>query len=52
MNLYTRDIHRVGYAEMADATIERVYVRDLLGMRVAFEVGLQLEIDVKEGDPL
>lgn len=40
MNLYTRNIHRVEYVEMADATIERVYVRDLPGMRVAFEVGL------------
>lgn len=50
MNLYTRNVHRVGYAEMIDATIERVYVRDLPGMRVAFEVGMQLEIDVKEGD--
>ena len=25
MNLYTRNVHRVGYAEMIDATIERVY---------------------------
>lgn len=50
MNLYTRNVHRVGYAEMIDATIERVYVRDLPGMRVAFEVGMQLEIDIKEGD--
>ena len=50
MDLYTRNVHRVGYAEMVDATIERVYVRDLPGMRVAFEVGMQLEIDVKEGD--
>lgn len=50
MDLYTRNVHRVGHAEMIDATIERVYVRDLPEMRVAFEVGMQLEIDVKEGD--
>ena len=50
MNLYTRNVHRIGFVEMTDATIERVYVRDLPGMRVAFEIGLQLEIDVKEGD--
>lgn len=50
MDLYTRNVHRIGSAEMIDATIERVYVRDLPGMRVAFEVGMQLEIDVKEGD--
>lgn len=50
MDLYARNVHRVGHAEMIDATIERVYVRDLPEMRVAFEVGMQLEIDVKEGD--
>lgn len=50
MDLYTRNVHRVGHAEMIDATIERVYVRNLPKMRVAFEVGMQLEIDVKEGD--
>lgn len=50
MDLYARKVHRVGYAELVDATIERVYVRDLPGMRVAFEAGLQLEIEVKEGD--
>lgn len=42
MDLYTRNVHRVGHAEMIDATIERVYVRDLPEMRVAFEVGMQL----------
>ena len=50
MDLYTRNVHCVRHAQMIDATIERVYVRDLPGMRVAFEVGMQLEIDVKEGD--
>lgn len=50
MDLYTRSAHRVGHAEIIDATIERVYAQDLPEMRVAFEVGMQLEIDVKEGD--
>lgn len=50
MDLYTRNVHRIGHVEMIDATIERVYVRDLPEKRVAFEVGMQLEIDVKEGD--
>lgn len=50
MDLYTRNFHCVEHAEMIDAIIERVYVRDLPEMRVSFEVGLQLEIDVKEGD--
>ncbi len=50
LNLYTRKIHRIGTVEMVDALVQRVYVRDLPGMRVAFEVGLELELDVKEGD--
>ena len=50
MNLYTRNVHRVGYAEMINATIERVNVRDLPGMRVALAVSMQLEIDVKHAD--
>lgn len=52
MNLYTQNVHRVRYTKMVDATIELVYVRDLPEMRVAFEFGMQLEIDVKEGDCL
>lgn len=50
LNLYTRNVHRIGIVEMVDASVHRVYVRDLPGMRVAFEVGLELELDVKEGD--
>lgn len=50
MNLYTRKVHRIGSVDMADASIERVYVRDLPGTRVAFEVGLELTLDVHEGD--
>ena len=50
LNLYTRKVHRIGSVEMVDASVQRVYVRDLLGMRVAFEVGFELEHDVKEGD--
>ena len=41
MDLYTRNVHRVGHAEMIDATIERVYVRDLPEKRVACEVGMK-----------
>lgn len=50
LNLYTRNVHRIGTVEMVDASVQRVYVRDLPEMRVAFEVGLELELDVKEGD--
>lgn len=50
LNLYTRNVHRIGTVELVDATVQRVYVQDLPGMRVAFEVGIELELDVKEGD--
>lgn len=50
MNLYLKRVHLVGYVEMTDVTVQRVYVRDLPGMRVAFEVGLELEIEVHEGN--
>lgn len=50
LDLYTRNVHRIGEVEFVDATIQRVYVQDLPGMRVAFDVGLELELTVKEGD--
>ena len=50
LNLYAPNVHRIGYVEMMDATVKRVYVRDLPGMRVAFEGGLELKLEVKEGD--
>ena len=50
LDLYTRHVHRIGAVEFVDATIQRVYVQDLPGMRVAFDVGLELELTVKEGD--
>ena len=50
LNLYTRRVRRIGEIEFADATIQRVYVQDRPNMRVAFDVGLELELIVKEGD--
>ena len=50
LNLYAPNVHRIGFVEMMDATVQRVYVRDLPETRVAFEVGLELELGVKEGD--
>ncbi len=46
LNLYTRNVHHIGAVEMVDASVQRVYVRDLPGMRVAFEFGLELELDL------
>ena len=50
LDLYARRVHKIGEVEFIDAEIKRVYVRDLPGMAVAFEVGLELEIEVKEGN--
>ena len=50
LNLYTRNVRKIGTVEFVDATIQRVYVQDLPGMRVAFDVGLELELTVREGD--
>lgn len=52
LDLYTRNVHRIGEVEFVDATIQRVYVQDLPGMRVAFDVGFELKLTVKEGDYL
>lgn len=50
LDLYTRHVHKIGAVEFVDATIQRVYVQDLPEMRVTFDVGLELELTVKEGD--
>lgn len=48
--LHTGHIRKIGDVEISDATIQRVYIRDLPGMRVGFGVGLELELSIKEGD--
>lgn len=50
LDFRTSRVHRVGVLELQDATIERVYVSDLPGMKVAFDVGLELEVLIKEDD--
>lgn len=50
LNLHTNRVHRIGDVELIDANIQRVYVEDLPGMKVKFDVGIELELDVKEGD--
>lgn len=50
LDFRTSRVHRVGDLELQDATIERVYVSDLPGMKVAFDVGVELEVLLKEDD--
>lgn len=49
-DLYTRKIHRVGSVEMVDGRVERVYVEDRSEMCVAFDVGFEVDLDIREGD--
>ncbi len=50
LELDSRRVRRIGEVGMTDAHIERVYVHDLPGMKVSFDVGLELEIEIKEPD--
>lgn len=50
LNLYTRKVHRIGSVELFDATIQRVYIEDLPGMMVGFDVCMELELCLHEGD--
>lgn len=46
--LYTKKVHTVGAVELVDATVQRVYVADLPGMKVKFDVGFELEVKEKD----
>lgn len=50
LGLRTSRVHKIGTVELTDAYVERVYVRDLPDMMVAFEVGLELEVTISESD--
>lgn len=50
MDFRTYRVHRMGAIELQDATIQRVYVSDLPNMQLAFDVGLELEVVIKEDD--
>lgn len=50
LDLRTRRVSRIGDVEFVDANIQRVYVRDLPGMRVAFDVGIELELCVHDAN--
>ena len=50
LDLRTWHVSRIGEVEFVDANIQRVYVRDLPGMRVAFDVGLELDLCVHDAN--
>ena len=50
LDLRTRSVHRIGAVEVVDGWIQCVYVSDLPGMHVAFDVGFEIDLSVGEGD--
>ncbi len=50
LNLYTRKVRKIGSVELIDVTIQRVYIEDMPGMMVGFDVCMELELCVREGD--
>jgi len=50
MDLWTKNVHRIGSVDVDDVIVQRVYIHDLPEMRVEFEVGLELQLTVHEGD--
>lgn len=50
MELSSRKVEHIDNAEIVDATVERVYVTDRPGSRIAFDVGLELQICVSSAD--
>lgn len=50
MDLYTKHVHRIGSVELSEIYIRRVYVEDLPSSMVKFDVGLELELYVREGN--
>ena len=50
LDLRLKRVSHVGSVDFVDATIQRVYVSDLPGMKVAFTVGLELELSVRDAN--
>lgn len=51
MNLETIRVPTIDSYELADAKVQRVYVSDLPGDRIAFDVGLELEVAISRTCP-
>ena len=50
MGLYSRRVPRIDAAEILDASVQRVYVTDLPGDCIAFDVGFEMQICVSSAD--
>lgn len=43
-------VHSVGETEIADVHVEHVWVEDLPGMKISFDVALSVNIEIKDGN--
>ena len=50
LDLKLHKVHEVGEIEILDTRIEKVYVNDLPGTKVAFDVILEVYLEIKEAD--
>ena len=50
LDLKLRKVQSVGEIEIIDTRIEKVYVNDLPGTKIAFDVILEVDLEIKEAD--
>lgn len=50
LNLLSRKINNIGSIELLDADIQRVYVQDCPEMKIAFDVAMELTLEIRERD--
>lgn len=50
LDLKLRKVQEIGEIELLDTRINKVYVNDLQGTKIAFDVMLELELEVMEAD--
>lgn len=48
LNLWSRKINNIGSIELLDADIQRVYVQDCPEMKIAFDVAMELTLEIRE----
>jgi len=50
LNVFSRSVHTIDHAELSDINVKCVYVENLPGMKIAFDVILEAEFEISETD--
>jgi len=50
LNVFSRSVHTIDHAELSDIDVKCVYVENLPGMKIAFDVILEAEFEISETD--